>query len=332
MSRSDGGRRTMSTAAERYRKLGLRGSLATVHRYPIACKELSYFVRAAYHELPKNLKSVVLEDALAAFRLLPEMKTRSAVSSATLLAQAAYDALPKQKRIMVLTEFKHAKIAYKKQRKTRQEDIHSSQLPQDVLLHIFSFLDFPSLIVAMLVCWSWNYAASDNSLWQTYYTRVFPRTYNSLKTEHQQNRSLFDDQHGTPTPEETAMPYIDWRKAFKRSYIANSREIIFDRGYCRHCKTIVWLNGINCSNHGGAKSSNNEIKDVSPQQVVDYLLRDFCSLDSDDGDSDSDDQSVPRLRVSRIPEPSLIQHTLHKPWRIKKGMRFKRRKGVKVLL
>ncbi|KAL3714228.1 hypothetical protein ACJRO7_006207 [Eucalyptus globulus] len=295
MSRSDGGR-AMSTAAERYRKLGLRGSLATVHRYPIACKELSFILRAAYHELPKNLKSVVLDDALAAFRLLPEMKTQSAVSSATLLAQAADAALPKQKKNMVLTEFKHAKIAHKKQRKTRQEDIDSSQLPQDVLLHIFSFLDFPSLIAAMLVCWSWNYAASDNSLWQTYYTRVFPRADNSLKTKHQQNRSLFDDQQDTPTPEETAMPYIDWREAFKRSYIANSRrKIIFDRGYCRHCKTVVWLNGINCSNHGGAKSSNNEIKPVSPQQVVDYLLGDFCSSDSDDGDSDSDDQSVSRL-------------------------------------
>lgn len=30
-------------------------------------------------------------------------------------------------------------------------------------------------------------------------------------------------------------------------------------------------------------------------QVVDYLLGNFCSSDSDDGDSDSDDQSVSRL-------------------------------------
>lgn len=286
----------MSSTVERYQKLGMSESLPRVHRYPIACKELSFILRAAYHELPKNLKSAVLDDTLAAFRLLPEMKTQSAVSSATLLAQAADAALPKQKKNTVLTEFKHAKIAHKKQCKTRQEEKESSQLPQDVLLHIFGYLDFPSLITAMLVCWSWNYAASDNSLWQSYYTRVFAHADNSLKTKHQQNRSLYHDQQETPMPEETAMPYIDWREAFKRSYIASSRRNIFcDRGYCKDCRTVVWLNGINCPSHGGAKLSNNKIKPVSAQQVVDYLLGDFYSSDSDDGDSDSDDQSVSKL-------------------------------------
>ncbi|XP_030533819.1 F-box protein At5g52880 [Rhodamnia argentea] len=289
-------RRTMSSTVERYQKLGMRESLPRVHRYPITCKELSFILRAAYHELPKNLKSTVLDDTLAAFRLLPEMKTQSAVLSATLLAQAVAAALPKQKKNMVLTEFKHAKIAHKKQCKTRQEEKESSQLPQDVLLHIFGYLDFSSLMAALLVCWSWNYAASDNSLWHSYYTRVFPRADNSLKTNHQQNKSLYHDRQETPTPKGTAMPYIDWREAFKRSYIASSgRNIICERGYCKHCRTVVWLNGINCSNHGGAKSSNNEIKPVSPQQVVDYLLDDFCSWDSDDDDSDLDDQSVSKL-------------------------------------
>ncbi|PRQ60245.1 putative F-box domain-containing protein [Rosa chinensis] len=48
-----------------------------------------------------------------------------------------------------------------------------AHLPQDVLVHVFSFLDFQSLASVGLVCWPWNFAASDNRLWQRQYATFF---------------------------------------------------------------------------------------------------------------------------------------------------------------
>ncbi|OMP12804.1 F-box protein [Corchorus olitorius] len=62
----------MSSAAERYEKLSLRESLTRIYEYPIACKELSFILRGAYAKLPKNLQSLIFQDTLTAFRLLPE--------------------------------------------------------------------------------------------------------------------------------------------------------------------------------------------------------------------------------------------------------------------
>ncbi|KAJ1385389.1 F-box-like protein [Sesbania bispinosa] len=62
----------MSTPLERYRELGLRESLSKSYRYPIACKELSFILREAYHQFPKNLQSIIFQDTLTAFRLIPE--------------------------------------------------------------------------------------------------------------------------------------------------------------------------------------------------------------------------------------------------------------------
>ena len=62
----------MSTPLERYQKLGLRDSLPRIYQYPFVCKELSFILRGAYNKLPKNLQSLVFQDTLAAFRLLPQ--------------------------------------------------------------------------------------------------------------------------------------------------------------------------------------------------------------------------------------------------------------------
>jgi len=62
----------MSSPSERYQKLGLRESLQKCYRYPIACKELSFILREAFHQIPKSLQSIIFEDTLFAFRLLPE--------------------------------------------------------------------------------------------------------------------------------------------------------------------------------------------------------------------------------------------------------------------
>lgn len=50
----------------------IRESLLKTYRYPIACRELSFILREAFHQFPKNLQSIVFQDTLSAFRLLPE--------------------------------------------------------------------------------------------------------------------------------------------------------------------------------------------------------------------------------------------------------------------
>lgn len=50
------------------------------------------------------------------------MQTQGAVSAANLLSQSAEAALPKQKRGLAATEFKQAKVAYKRRSKTQVED------------------------------------------------------------------------------------------------------------------------------------------------------------------------------------------------------------------
>lgn len=100
-----------------------------------------YYSRSEYFDIRK-IYFLIIEFwvvwLLCCDQFHTRMKTQSAVSSATLLAQAADAALPKQKKNMVLTEFKHAKIAHKKQSKTRQEEkgcFHLSHVYSPTLLH-----------------------------------------------------------------------------------------------------------------------------------------------------------------------------------------------------
>nr|KJB52663.1 hypothetical protein B456_008G272800 [Gossypium raimondii] len=142
----------MSNRTERYQKLCLEESLSRIYQYPIACKELSFILRGAYANLPKPLQSLVFQHTLTAIRLLPEMQTGSAVAAAHFLLQSAEAAFPKQKKSLVVTEFKQAKVAHKRRSKAHREEKGPSQLPQDVLVHIFCLLDLQSLISAGLVC------------------------------------------------------------------------------------------------------------------------------------------------------------------------------------
>ena len=50
------------------------------------------------------------------------MQTQTAVSAANLLIQSAEAVLPKQKRVLAVTEFRHAKIAHKRRCKDGQEE------------------------------------------------------------------------------------------------------------------------------------------------------------------------------------------------------------------
>ncbi|KAL9409790.1 hypothetical protein AB3S75_048084 [Citrus x aurantiifolia] len=289
----------MSNSTERYQKLGLKEAVTRIHRYPIACKELSFIFRGAYSKLPKNVQSLIFQDSLAAFRLLPEMQTSSAVSAVHLLFQSAEAVLPKHKKNLAITEYKQAKVALKRCCKARQEEQGSVQLPQDVLVHIFRFLDLQSLVSVGQVCWSWNLAASDNHLWQLQYAIYFSNSDNCLKTKVQQSGRVIEDKMNTLLQDNMAsQPSVDWRETFKGAYIGNSlKKLTSNRGFCGHCNAVVWLNNLKCSNElCGLKFKNQQIKLLSPCQVVKYLLDDPLSLSSSsDSDSESDEESISSL-------------------------------------
>lgn len=54
--------------------------------------------------------------------LCASVQTQSAISAANLLNQSAEAALPKQKRSLAATEFKQAKVAYKRRAKSLKDD------------------------------------------------------------------------------------------------------------------------------------------------------------------------------------------------------------------
>ncbi|KAK7279887.1 hypothetical protein RJT34_24946 [Clitoria ternatea] len=283
----------MSTPLERYQKLSLRDSLPKNHRYPIACKELSFILREAFHQFPKYLQTIIFQDTLFAFRLLPQIQTQSAVSAVHFLLQSVEAALPKQKRNMAVTEFKHAMVAHKRRSKAPQVEKGSLQLPQDILVHIFSFLDMQTLISAGLVCWSWNIAANDNHLWEMQYVALYGSGAKRwpMKLVGDRNDRVLQEPIDTGT-------ITDWKEAVKGEYTgALSKKLTTNRGYCACCKSVVWLNNSKCPNaHSGISAEIQDIKPVTAFQVVEYLLDDSLSItSSSDSDSDSEGGSVSRL-------------------------------------
>ncbi|KAM7273369.1 hypothetical protein ACFE04_028033 [Oxalis oulophora] len=295
----------MSNPIERYQNLNITESLSKIHRYPIACEELSSIIRISYKSLPKNVQSLLFQDIINAFRLLPNMQTSSAVSAAHLLFQSADAALPKQKRSLAISEFKQAKVALKRNIKARRQEEResSSQLPEDVLVHIFSSLDMQSLVFVSQVCWLWNLAASDNHLWKLQYNSFFGDPDNCTKTVGHPNAKELGHKGNTNASEDmVSTTSFDWKEAFKRSYIGKSSKWLYsNRGYCGTCDTIVWLNNMKCFNElSGIKSANHHIKPVSHNQVVEYLIDDnFSGRTSSDSESESDEESTSILWAYR---------------------------------
>ncbi|TYI52988.1 hypothetical protein E1A91_D12G287400v1 [Gossypium mustelinum] len=266
----------MSNRTERYQKLCLEESLSRIYQYPIACKELSFILRGAYANLPKPLQSLVFQHTLTAIRLLPEMQTGSAVAAAHFLLQSAEAAFPKQKKSLVVTEFKQAKVAHKRRSKAHREEKGPSQLPQDVLVHIFCLLDLQSLISAGLVC----------------------RSNNSSRTKTQWSGKSVNKDYTFWEENVITRTDIDWKETFKRAYGGTySKKLMSSRGYCGYCDTIVWLKNLKCSNRQcDPKHENAQIKPISPHQIVDYLMDGYTSvISSPDSDSESDEEPVSRL-------------------------------------
>nr|GLL20108.1 F-box protein At5g52880 [Ipomoea trifida] len=275
--------------ATRYRRLGLREALNRPYHYSIVCNELSLILRNAYSRFSKNLQSLIFDDILLAFRLLPEMQIQASISAANALVQSVEATLPKQKRCIATKEFKHAIIAHKRRTKANCEEKGPIQLPQDVLTHMFHFLDLQTLLVAALVCRSWSEAASDNHLWQLIYTNFFGTSLNSSNDMECSRCTSAQNAQGICREETSTATSVDWKNAFKRAYKDRSSKMVLtsQRGYCSYCCSVVWLNNGMCSNK---HTKNHYVKPVSVEQIVDYVMSDSvpisCSSDSDLEDSD----------------------------------------------
>ncbi|XP_057422587.1 F-box protein At5g52880 [Lotus japonicus] len=284
---------------QRYYKLRIEESLRQPYRYIIVCKELTCILKEAYPHSPKNLQSLIFQDTLTAFRLLPEIQTQNAVSAVHLLLQSAQATLPKQKRNMAISEYKNAIVSYKRRSQAHHhiEDGHveegSFELPRDILENIFSSLDMQSLVSAGLVCRSWSVAANDNHLWELQYGVLFGAAkQRATRLVENRNSRLFSEPIDSTT-------ITDWKEAVKKAYNGSlSKKLSTNRGYCEHCETVVWLNNSKCPNVWcGRMSRNQNVKQLTTLQVVEYILNDSLSItSSSDSDSDSEEEGP----VSRL--------------------------------
>ncbi|XP_057853277.1 F-box protein At5g52880 isoform X4 [Cryptomeria japonica] len=189
--------------------------------YVEACKELAVILRGAYSKVPKNLQALMFQDTLAAFRLLPGADTSQRILAANLLLQAAEASLPKQKKALAITEFKHAAVALRRHSKFRHQEADPLQLTNDVLVHIFGFLDVRSLVSTGLVCRYWNLASKDNTLWQAKYQLHFDTCLpNDAHRKKSMNNAL-DDKVGSHNQNLQRLElgvHTDWYEAFKIAF------------------------------------------------------------------------------------------------------------------
>ncbi|KAK9145189.1 hypothetical protein Sjap_005092 [Stephania japonica] len=224
---------------ERYRKLRLGESLLSPYHYPWACKEVSFILRSAYANLPKTLQHLLFQHTLDAFRLLPKVQTQSGMEAATVLLRAAEVALPKQKRVLAVTEYKHAVVAYKRNCKNQQVEEESADLPQDILVQIFSLLDLRSFLTAGFVCWSWNAASNDENLWRMQYDIFFGSSSRSSENKVQMCKLKVNTCTNRSKKGTDQSVTVNWREAFKRAYIAEWKSLIRTYGVCRTCNSLI---------------------------------------------------------------------------------------------
>ncbi|EYU25171.1 hypothetical protein ABFS82_06G026100 [Erythranthe guttata] len=282
---------TKDEPIENYRILKVKESLSKPFQYVLACKELSFLLKNGYSQFPKYLQSLLFHDTVFAFTLLPEMPTQSAISAANSLLQSAEYALPKQKRAIAVKEYKHAIVASKRKSRTNQHDEDLTLPPQDVLVHIFSFLDVQSLASASEVCRSWNSAACENHLWKSLYVIYFSNSDVVTKGGGVKN-------HRVTKNEDNSGIGIDWRRAFKSSYKETCRrKFKSHRGCCYRCRSIVWISSNQCCNKLDLKDgSRHQIKLLSAPQIVDYIFGGMpVQESSSDSDSDIEDDSFLKL-------------------------------------
>lgn len=267
-------------------------------------------LRGAYSKVPKNLQALLFQDTLAAFRLLSEAGSSQGISAANLLLQAVEASLPKQKKALAVTEFKHAAVALRRHSKNRQGETESVQLPDDIVIHMFGFLDVRSLVAAGLVCRSWNVSARDDTLWKAQYSLHFGDDLLNNALGRQWTISVLNDEVGIlhqrlQRPE--LRVHTDWHEAFKKRYKGHpSRVVMTDRAYCKTCRSPIWLNNKGVNVNGSTIKCNHHhmLKPMLPGQVLHFLLGDsMASSSSSSSDSDSDSEGV-----------LIVEHRFSKLW------------------
>lgn len=283
---------------ERYLGLLLNSKFASIDQslyYPEASKELALILRRAYSDCPKVLQSLIFQDTLSAFRLLQvfPVQTQSAMMAANALLQSAECSLPKKKKILAIAEYKRAVVACKRRSKAEQEkqDLDLAQLPEDVLVLVFSFLDLHSLASAAIVSRSWHAAAYEDHLWESLFINFF--------RDSEQYSSFIRDRSGMTNGSQSDSVNrntFNWREAFKIMYAGlSSGKNVHYRGYCRSCDLIVWLKDAKCyRQHNGRSSSHCKINPVSLDRIIEYVLGGSL-LSESSSDSDSDTSSVFKL-------------------------------------
>lgn len=126
----------------------------------------------------------------------------------------------------------------------------SPHIPQDVLVHIFSFLDMRSLVAASLVCWyfflpvslhffrtcgtfvhhtfffprrSWNSAAVDNNLWRMNYSLFFGAcNVNDISRPVSGVQNIYGlAMQNTTTDSVSVDPNFCWKELFHNKYAGN---------------------------------------------------------------------------------------------------------------
>ncbi|CAN6350407.1 unnamed protein product [Urochloa humidicola] len=282
--------------------MGIAEALSRPWDYPTACGELAALLRLGYADLSKAAQALAAADVLLAFRLLPDVQTGYALSAANALLQAVEVALPKQKKAQAVSEFKHSVIAHKRRARVQQNS-GLPHIPQDVLVHIFSFLDMHSLVAVGLVCWSWNSAANDNDLWKMNYSLFFGLcrlSCNGIPVSGVQNsRGLVQSSMDSVSVD----PNFGWKEAFHSKYTeCASWKFASNRTLCGHCRSIIWLSNLTCAApHHCPKNGRDEVKlrPLLPDTVAKYILQDddlaASSSESDDTDDSDCENGHPRF-------------------------------------
>ncbi|WVZ99317.1 hypothetical protein U9M48_044638 [Paspalum notatum var. saurae] len=286
-------RRRETGATERYREMGIAAALSRPWDYPMACGELAALLRLGYADLPKAAQALVASDVLLAFRVLPDVQTGYAVSAANALLQAVEISLPKQKKAQAVSEFKHSVIAHKRRARVQQNS-GSPHIPQDILVHIFSFLDMHSLVAVGLVCWSWNSASNDNYLWKMNYSLFFGLGHlncNNIPESVQHSCDIVQNSMSSVPIESN----FNWKESFHNKYKeCASWKFASNRALCGHCRSVIWLSNLTCASpHNCPKNGKDDAKfrPLLPDTVAKYILRveDLAASSSESDDTDDSD-------------------------------------------
>jgi len=189
------------------------------------------------------------------------VQTGYALSAANALLQVVEVALPKQKKAQAVSEFKHSVIAYKRRARV-QENSGLPHIPQDVLVHIFTFLDMRSLVAAGLVCWSWNSAANDNNLWKINYSLFFGLCHLSCNSIPVSGLQKSCELVQSSIDSESIDPNFRWKESFHSTYAeCASWQFASNRALCGHCRSVIWLSNLTCAApHHCRRKGRDEVK------------------------------------------------------------------------